>query len=130
MESRANLDSNGVGLGGYSPVSYLDLGVAEKGIPDHSVEYNGATYHLTDADQVATFESNPDKYQPAYGGWCAFGLTIDKQFACDPHSFKVVDGRLMMFLNDGDVDARALWEDADEAELIEKANVKWASLTS
>lgn len=124
-----NLDHDGVGLQGYSPVSYVDLGKAELGDPAHRAELNGVTYLFTDADQVAVFESDPDRYEPAYGGWCAFGLTIDKQFACDPTSFKIVDGRLMTFLKSDEVDARALWEQAgDEAALVEKADATWASL--
>lgn len=88
------------------------------------------TYQPADADQVATFESSPGKGQSAHGGWCAWRLTIAEQFACDPHRLKVVEGRLMVFLNDGDLDARALWKYADEAELIKKANAKWGSLAA
>ena len=124
-----HLDDRGIGLHGYSPVSYVDLGLAEPGRPEHSAEHHGVTYLFTSAEQVATFEAHPDKYEPAYGGWCAFGLTIDEQFECYPTSFKVVGGRLMRFLKNDEVDARALWEQAeDEAELIEKADARWASL--
>ncbi|MCE5290847.1 MAG: hypothetical protein LLG14_16635 [Nocardiaceae bacterium] len=123
-----NVDDNGVGLQGYSPVSYVDHGKAEPGLAVHSAQYNGVTYHFTDADQVAAFQANPAKYEPAYGGWCAFGLTIDKQFDCDPSNFKVVHGRLMGFLRNDEVDALALWRDGDEAELVAKADATWASL--
>lgn len=68
MDTHKNVDANGIALGGYSPVSYVDLGRAEQGSPEHTVDYNGARYLFTDAGQVATFRADPAKYEPAYGG--------------------------------------------------------------
>lgn len=125
MDRTKNVDANGVALGGYSPVSYVDLGRPEPGRPEHSVDHNGARYLFTDAAQVDTFRADPDRYEPAYGGWCAFGATVNENFACDPLKFKVVDGRLMTFLHNDEVDALALWEEGDEGELLAKADATW-----
>lgn len=37
----------------------------------------------------------------------------------------MVDGRLMTFLRNEEVDALALWEEGDEAELLAKADATW-----
>lgn len=122
---RLNLDDSRVALQGHSPVSYVDDNVAEQGKPEHRVEHNGIVYYLTTSDQVTRFEADPARYEPAFGGWCAFGMSVDKRFRVDPASFEIVDGRLMVFLNDLETDARALWNQGDSAELASKAQQAW-----
>jgi len=114
-----------LGLGGYSPVSYLDRNKAEPGSPLHAAEHDGVTYFFTTDGQRRTFESNPEKYLPAYGGYCAFGCSVDSKFIPDPTSFEIIEGRTHLFLKNDEVDARALWNDADERELKRKARSFW-----
>ncbi|MEM7680845.1 MAG: YHS domain-containing (seleno)protein [Planctomycetota bacterium] len=115
-----------VGVKGYSPVSYFTVGQAEPGSPLHTAEHEGVTYFLTSAEQVATFNADPAKYAPAYGGYCAFGAAVEDHFDADPKTFKIVDGRLMLFLRNAEVNALDLWNDKDEAELVQKADAFWA----
>lgn len=123
--TKLNVDDSRVALEGYSPVSYLDGHVAEQGKPAYRVEHAGVVYYLTNEDQVARFEADPERYQPAFGGWCAFGMSIDQRFRIDPNSFEIADGRLMVFLNDLETDARSLWIQGDPTELTEKAARAW-----
>lgn len=124
-----NLDDSNVALHGYSPVSYIDEGQARQGSPDHRVEHNGVAYYLTSESEVERFQRDPDRYQPAFGGWCAFGMSVDKRFRIDPEKFKVVDGRLLVFLNDLETDALGLWEQGDDAELLKRAEEAWQTFT-
>lgn len=103
-------ETEDVAIGGYSPVSYFEKGRAELGSPDHAVRQDGKTYHLASAEQAKAFRANPEKYLPAHGGACAYGVSIGKTFPVDPTSFKIVDGRLLLFLKNDEVDARQLWE--------------------
>ena len=133
-ESRAALREYNVVKGeaaieGYSPVSYVEKGLAEKGKSKYAVKHRGITYYLTSADQVQKFNADPDKYVPAYGGWCAYGCAIGKKFPVDPETFKIVNGRLLLFLKDDKVDARRLWNQGIELEQTEKADDFWHSLT-
>ena len=41
-----------------------------------------------------TFEANPQKYLPAFGGYCAYGVSVGKKFVGDPNVWEVVDGRM------------------------------------
>lgn len=116
-----------LGIQGYSPVSYFTKGVAEPGSPLYPVTHEGVTYFVASPKQVALFEGDPEKYSPAYGGWCAFGAAVEDHFPTDPHSWKIVDGRLMFFLNNDEVDAKQLWNDDNEAELTKKADTFWAN---
>jgi YHS domain-containing protein len=122
---RYNLDDSRAGLSGYSPVSYVDLGQAQVGRPEFSTEHDGVKYYFTDEDQQGRFVADPAKYVPAFGGWCAFGMTVDKRFRPDPTKFKVVDGHLVLFLNDLEIDAAALWDQGEDRELLKKAEENW-----
>ena len=123
-----NLPSHGVALEGFSPVSYFD-GVAERGDALFAVEHNGVTYHLTGADQVATFQANPAKFEPALGGWCAFGMAVQDKFPVDPTNFKIVDGQVFLFLRNAGVDALELWNGKEEGELLEQARAHWSKVS-
>ena len=103
-------DAKGVAIGGYSPVSYFEKGLAERGNPDHAVEHEDNTYFFVSADQAKVFRANPEKYLPVHGGACAYGASKGKSLPVDPTSFKIVDGRLLLFLKNDDVDARKLWD--------------------
>jgi len=120
-----NVASNGVALSGYSPVSYFTKGYAEQGSPDFAVDHQGVTYLLTDAKQAELFKADPAKYAPAFGGWCAFGMSISDKFPIDPTNFKIVDDQLMVFLRNENIDARELWNKGETKELKHKANAHW-----
>jgi YHS domain-containing protein len=133
-ESRAyvggrNVPSSGVGLEGYSPVSYFTVGRAEQGDSRFAVEHHGVTYHLTSAEQVAMFNENPDRYEPQCGGWCAFGMTVEDKFPVDPTKFRIIDDRLYLFLNNEQINAADLWEQGDDAALVRKANAHWKKVS-
>lgn len=123
-----NLPSSGVAIEGYCPVAYFAVNKPVKGSPEFASTYGGATYHFVSADAKAAFDQDPERYVPAYGGWCAFGMAIKDKFPIDPKAFKIVDGRLMLFLTNPGVDALQLWNDSDEAELVRKADAHWRSI--
>lgn len=125
-----NLDDTRIALRGYSPVSYFEKGKAERGKKEFKAEYRGIKYYFTGEAQRQMFLKNPEKYEPAFGGWCAFGMTVEGRFRIDPEKFKIVNGRLYVFLNDVEVDAKALWEkDGDNEKLTRKAAAFWKKVS-
>ncbi len=120
-----NVAANGVALSGYSPVSYFTKGYAEPGHPDFAVDHDGVTYLLANAEQAEQFKADPARYAPAFGGWCAFGMSISDKFPIDPTNFKIIDDELFVFLRNENIDARALWNQGDKKELKKKANAHW-----
>ncbi len=133
-ESRAylhsyNLPSSGVALEGYCPVAYFAINKPVRGKREYASIHKGVTYLLVSADAKSTFDANPGKYIPAFGGWCAFGMSVEDKFPVDPTNFKMVDGRLMLFLKNKNVDAVALWNQGIEQELIGKANAHWKKVS-
>jgi YHS domain-containing protein len=134
QESRAylnshNLPSTGLALESYCPVAYFAAGKAIRGKAKYASTYNDVTYHFVSADAKKLFEANPEKYLPAYGGWCAFGLSVKDKFPVDPTNFKIVDGKLMVFLKNNNVDALVIWSQGDKEKLIRKSAAHWKKVS-
>lgn len=120
-----NLPSHGVALEGYCPVAYFAAKKALRGRPEHNSTHGGVTYHFVSGDAKRAFDKNPGQYVPAFGGWCAFGMSKGDKFPVDPLSFKIEKGRLMLFLKNTGVDARSLWNRGNVDGQIAKAEAHW-----
>ena len=123
-----NIDDSKIGLQGYSPVSYLDLGLAQRGSKQHKAVHNKIAYYFTSNEQKAKFEKNPEKYLPQFGGFCAFGIYAGAKFRVDPNKFIVSNGKYYLFLNDVEVDAKQLWLAEKESKLLATAHKNWKNL--
>ncbi|NAS30351.1 YHS domain-containing protein [Flavobacteriaceae bacterium R38] len=123
-----NIDDSKIGLQGYSAVSYLDLGLAQRGSKQFKTTHKGIAYYFTSAEQKSTFDKNPEKYLPQYGGFCAFGIYAGAKFRTDPNKFVVSNGKYYLFLNDVEVDAKQLWVSEKESKLVKTADKNWKSL--
>ncbi|MCG8577872.1 MAG: hypothetical protein MI810_23540 [Flavobacteriales bacterium] len=123
-----NIDNSNIALQGYSPVSYLDLGLAQKGLKEFKSEYQKVIYYFTSAEQKAKFDKNPEKYLPQYGGYCAFGVYAGAKFRVDPNKFIVEDGKYYLFLYNIELDAQQLWLNEKHEDLVKKANENWKNL--
>ncbi len=125
-----NIDNSNIALQGYSPVSYADLGLAQKGVKEFKSEYQKVLYYFTSADQKKAFDKNPAKYLPQYGGFCAFGVYAGAKFRTDPNKFISKNGEYFLFLYNVELDAQQLWLDAkDHSGLVAKANKNWKDLS-
>ncbi len=125
-----NIDNSNIALQGYSPVSYLDLGLAQRGSKDFKSEHQKVVYYFTSAEQKATFDKNPAKYLPQYGGYCAFGTYAGAKFRVDPNKFMVKDGKYFLFLNNVELDAQQLWmAENDHEKLKSTADKNWSKLS-
>ncbi len=125
-----NLDNSNIALQGFSPVSYLDLGIAQKGLKEYKSEYEKVVYYFTSAEQKATFDKNPSKYKPQYGGFCAFGAYAGAKFRPDPNKFIVKEGKYFLFLYNLELDAQQLWmAEKNHDKLVSVANKNWTKLS-
>ena len=122
-----NVPSTGVAIEGYCPVCYVSAGKAVKGKSSITHDYNGVTYWFVSDEAKQMFAASPEKYLPAYGGWCAVGVSMGQRFPVDPTNFKVVNGKIVLFLKNAKIDGQQMWND-DEAGMMKKANANWAKL--
>ena len=124
-----SLSKKGLALGGYDPVSYFKKGPA-KGSSKISFTYEGVTYHFANAANLKAFKANPEKYEPQYGGWCAWAMYDDGgRTKPDPKSYTITNGKLYVFYDGFLADTLKFWNDAaaksSEAALIAKADRQW-----
>jgi YHS domain-containing protein len=134
-ESRAflnnnNIGSTGVALEGYCPVAYFAVNKPLKGDPQFASDYKDVTYWFVSADAKKAFDEAPEKYIPAFGGWCAYGAFAKDRFPIDPTNFKIVDGRLLVFLKNKNVDALQLWNKEKESTALAAADQFWAKINA
>jgi len=125
-----NIDNSNIALQGYSPVSYADLGLAQKGVKEFKSEYGKIAYYFTSSEQKTAFDSNPEKYLPQYGGFCAFGVYAGAKFRPDPNKFITKDGKYFLYLYNLELDAQQLWlNEKDHGKLVKTANTNWEKLS-
>lgn len=119
-----NLD-DGVAIKGYDPVAYFTTGKAEKGKPSFSSSYHGVNYHFATAADLNSFLANPEKYEPQYGGWCAYAMGHDgSKVEVDPETFKIINGKLFLFYNRFFNNTLKSWNQ-DETKLHTQADANW-----
>ncbi|OQW65525.1 MAG: YHS domain protein [Nitrospira sp. ST-bin4] len=109
------------GLSGYDPVAYFTDGKAVRGSGYHVAVQNGETYVFASEEHVTLFKQSPDKYLPAYGGYCAYGVALGKKFVADPEMWKIIGGKLYLNL---DKSIQQKWE-KDIPGFIMKAEKHW-----
>ena len=110
-------------------MSYFDINEAIPGQPEYASTYKGVTYYMANEGRKQAFDQDPEKYIPAYGGWCAFGMTMEDKFPVDPQAFKIVDDRLFLFLRNEKIDALELWNAENESHQVNKADSHWKKVS-
>lgn len=124
-----NIKSDKIGVKGYSIVSYIEKGLAEKGSKEFQVIHDDVIYNFLSNDQVELFKANPEKYLPKYGGYCAYGVLNGIRLDVSPMNFKVINEKIYLFAKNEKIDALAAWnKKRNETKEIEHANIKWAVL--
>jgi YHS domain-containing protein len=114
----------GLALDGFDPVSYFN-GEPKEGRKEFQASFKGVTYYFLNAANKAKFESAPDKYEPMYGGWCAYAMGKDgEKVKVDPETFKILGGKLYLFYNFWGKNTLEDWND-DEAQLKSTADKQW-----
>ena len=93
--------SEGVALNGYDPVAYFQQGEPRIGVVAEAVDYNGFTYLFSSTKNKNLFNEDPEKYLPAYGGWCAYAVAeTSTRMAPNPELWQIQDGQLQLFYDD------------------------------
>lgn len=111
-------------VAGYDTVAYFTENQAVKGSKQFKTEYKGATWRFKNADNLATFKANPEKYAPQYGGYCAWAVANNDTAKGDPHQWTIHSGKL--YLNyDAEIQSRWL---KDKEGFINAADKNWPNV--
>lgn len=91
-----NLNGNGVAIQGYDPVAFFTDNRPVKGNPQFQSDYRGAKYYFASAEHKAAFDKEPAKYEPQFGGYCAYGASQGHPAPIKIEAWQIVNGRLLM----------------------------------
>lgn len=120
---------NGVAIQGYDPVAYFTQNKAVKGSVANTINYRNVVYRFASPANLKAFQENPDKYEPQYGGWCAYAMgAMGEKVEVDPETFKIKDGKLYLFYHTFINNTLTKWN-KDETNLHKKANASWSTFT-
>lgn len=93
----------GIAIKGYDPIEFFNQDRAVQANGTISYEYNGVKYFFTSTKNLAQFKSTPTKFEPQYGGWCAYNMSKDgSRVAGNPQHFSILDGKLYFFASDNE----------------------------
>ena len=120
--------SNEVAIYGYDPVAYFTEGKAVKGKKEYAVNASGVRYYCSSKANQDLFIKDYKKYEPQYGGWCAYAMGASgEKVEIDPSTFKIMNGKLYLFYNAYFNNTKNSWN-KDEDNLKNKADKNWTSI--
>ncbi len=119
-----NLDSSGISIQGYDPVAFFTEHKPVRGVQQFHSEYNGAKYFFASADDKAAFDKEPAKYEPQFGGYCAYGVSRGSRAPIKIEAWQIVNDRLLMQY---DLDIKGEFN-KDQQGTLKKADQNWPGL--
>jgi len=84
-------------LAGADVVAYFTLGRHVQGRSEHSSRHEGVTFRFDSAAHKALFDTDPPRYLPQFGGYCANGIVYGIPWGGDADTWRILDGRLYIF---------------------------------
>ncbi len=122
--SPETFQSMGVAINGTDPVGYFTQGGPVPGSMRHAVSWRGAKWVFADDASRATFEADPDKHAPRFGGYCAYAASLGYLAPTMPEAWTIWEGRLYLNAN---LRARELWLQ-DIPGNVAKAEANWPGI--
>jgi YHS domain-containing protein len=114
----------GTAVGGYDPVAYFTQGRAVEGSPAIVFRYRGAQWRFSSEANRAAFEADPQRYAPAFGGYCAWAVAQGSLARGNPANWDIIDGTLYLNYDDS---VQTRWR-TDISGFIKKARNNWPDL--
>ena len=125
IRKKEYLLDKGTAISGYDPTAYFS-GKPQKGRKEFSYTDEGINYQFASANNLEIFKRNPAKYEPQYGGWCAYAMgSSGEKVEVNPETFKIVNGKLYLFYHPFFTNTLTDWN-KDENALKAKADVNWS----
>ncbi|MCC6463182.1 MAG: tat pathway signal sequence domain protein [Saprospiraceae bacterium] len=121
-----NVNAEGLILEGYDAVSIRD-GHPLKGLALYSTRYHGAVYRFASGANQARFDADPARYEPAFGGFCAYGVATGALVGIDLSTYDTSFQGLNIYNLDRSIARK--WK-KDPAGYYRKALAKWPELVA
>jgi YHS domain-containing protein len=122
--TRAINHDKGVAVQGYDVVAYFTGNAAVKGSAQLAHAWNGVEWRFASPEHRDAFVKDPARYAPAFGGYCAYGVSRGYAVDIDPEAFAVVDGTLYLNYSRS---VQRTWNE-DRSGYIAKARQRWPEI--
>jgi YHS domain-containing protein len=116
--------SLGIVIGGYDAVAYFTIARATKGVKQFSYSWLGSEWYFVNSEHREMFITNPNKYTPQYGGYCANAMAKGSVVTIDPESWQIVNDKLYLLYSSR---AKSGWS-MDRGGNIAKADARWGKI--
>ena len=80
-------------------MAYFTQDKAIAGQPEFSHQWGNSTWYFASAEHRDLFASDPQKYAPEYGGFCAWAVSQNSTAPIDPEAWKIVNDKLYLNYN-------------------------------
>ena len=114
----------GVAIRGYDPVAYFTEGEPIKGSKTFRTEWNGAEWRFVNAEHLNSFNADPERYAPQYGGYCAWAVANNYTASTQPEAWTIFEDKL--YLNYS-LSVRGQWEQDIPGNVV-KGDANWPSV--
>lgn len=119
-----NVDKEGVGIQGYDPVAFFTDGKPVLGKEEFHSAYHDVTYRFASTEHQQMFDKDAAKYEPQFGGYCAYGVAKGHTAPIKIEAFQIVNERLLMQYDSGVRDEF----NKDQKGNLDAADKKWPEL--
>jgi YHS domain-containing protein len=111
---------------GYDTVAYFVESRPVKGKDEYTTSYMGAKWLFSSQENLDLFLSEPIKYAPQYGGYCAYAVSQNYTASIQPELFTIYQGKL--YLNYS-VSVNTKWTE-NKISFIKAADQYWPKILS
>ncbi len=116
--------TEGKAIKGYDVVAFFKDSAAVKGSESFSYQWKGTTWLFSTKTNRDAFIANPEKYEPQYGGYCAYGTADGHKAPTETNTWTVVNGKLYFNYNSK---VKDYWN-KNQPALIQKADANWPAI--
>ena len=88
-----------VALAGYDATTYF-TGAPQKGTAEFESSYKDVRWYFVSKENRDAFESDPERYVPQFGGYCARAVSAGFAAPADPAIYSIYQDKLFIFNNE------------------------------
>ncbi|MCH2165333.1 MAG: YHS domain-containing protein [Marinovum sp.] len=114
----------GIAVDGSDVVAYFTEGKPVAGTAAHTVDWNGATWQFSSAEDAEAFQANPEAYAPQYGGYCAWAAAEGYIAGTRRDAWTIHEGKLYLNFNKR---IRRRWE-RDIPGNVTRGDANWPAI--
>ncbi len=111
----------GKAIRGYDVVAFFDESKMKPGSCHYTYVWKEALWLFSTSYNRDLFASSPEKYEPQYGGFCAFGVARGYKAQTDLGTWVILEQKLYLSYSK---EVKAGWE-ANLVSLIKQADSQW-----